>query len=123
MCLRFQFCTYQRVCMLYFLKKVKFVVPYCAYHLWTIFAGSPQMLACFLHTGVGEEGEMGGGIFIKEWLSRNALPNPFGGLNIQLGREVESSLWSPVTCRHWQARVLYFLTLQFCILIHFSRKI
>ncbi len=29
MCLRFQFCTHQRVCILYFLKKVKFVVPYC----------------------------------------------------------------------------------------------
>jgi hypothetical protein len=29
MCLRFQFCTHQRVCVLHFLKKVKFVVPYC----------------------------------------------------------------------------------------------
>ncbi len=29
MFLRFQFCTHQRVCILYFLKKVKFVVPYC----------------------------------------------------------------------------------------------
>ncbi len=28
MCLRFQFCTYHRVCILHFLKKVKFVVPY-----------------------------------------------------------------------------------------------
>jgi hypothetical protein len=27
MCLRFQFCTHQSVCILYFLKKVKFVVP------------------------------------------------------------------------------------------------
>jgi hypothetical protein len=31
MCLRFQFCTHQRVCILYFLKKVKFVVPYCPF--------------------------------------------------------------------------------------------
>jgi hypothetical protein len=29
MCLRFQFCNHQRVCTLHFLKKVKFVVPYC----------------------------------------------------------------------------------------------
>ncbi len=29
MCIRFQFCTHQRVCVLNFLKKVKFVVPYC----------------------------------------------------------------------------------------------
>jgi hypothetical protein len=26
-CLRFQFCTHQMVCILHFLKKVKFVVP------------------------------------------------------------------------------------------------
>jgi hypothetical protein len=30
MCLRFKFCTHQRVCALNFLKKVKFVVPYCS---------------------------------------------------------------------------------------------
>ncbi len=29
--LEIQFCTHQRVCILYFLKKVKFVVPYCTY--------------------------------------------------------------------------------------------
>ncbi len=29
MCLRFKFCTHQRVCVINFLKKVKFVVPYC----------------------------------------------------------------------------------------------
>ncbi len=29
MCLRLKFCTHQRVCILYFLKKVKFVVPQC----------------------------------------------------------------------------------------------
>jgi|LakMenE01Jun11ns_1017448.scaffolds.fasta_scaffold9911773_2 hypothetical protein len=29
MCLRFKFCTNQRVCVLNFLRKVKFVVPYC----------------------------------------------------------------------------------------------
>jgi hypothetical protein len=29
MCLRFQFCTHQRDCILHFQKKVKFVVPYC----------------------------------------------------------------------------------------------
>ncbi len=34
MCLRFQFCTHQRVCILYFLKKVKFVVPYCTVGRW-----------------------------------------------------------------------------------------
>jgi hypothetical protein len=28
MCPRFQFCTHQRVCILHFLKKVEFVVPY-----------------------------------------------------------------------------------------------
>jgi hypothetical protein len=27
MCLRFQFCTHQRACILYFIKKIKFVVP------------------------------------------------------------------------------------------------
>jgi hypothetical protein len=31
MCLRFKFCTHQRVCVLNFLKKVKFLVPY-----WTV---------------------------------------------------------------------------------------
>ncbi len=30
MCLRFQFCTHQRVCILHLLKKVKFVVPLCS---------------------------------------------------------------------------------------------
>jgi hypothetical protein len=30
MCLRFPFCTHQRVCILYLKKKVKFVVPYYA---------------------------------------------------------------------------------------------
>ncbi len=34
MCLRFQFCTHQRVCILYFLKKGKFVVPYCTYCIY-----------------------------------------------------------------------------------------
>ncbi len=28
MCLRYQFCSHQRVCILHFLKKVKFVVPF-----------------------------------------------------------------------------------------------
>jgi hypothetical protein len=39
MCLRFQFCTHQRVCtcILYFLKKVKFVVPYSASFLHLAF--------------------------------------------------------------------------------------
>jgi hypothetical protein len=31
MCLRFKFCTHQRVCVLNFLKNVKFVAPYCTY--------------------------------------------------------------------------------------------
>jgi hypothetical protein len=32
MCLRYQFCSHQRVCILHFLKKVKFVVPF----LWHV---------------------------------------------------------------------------------------
>ncbi len=36
MYLRFQFCTHHSVCILHFLKKVKFVVPYCAHSLFTL---------------------------------------------------------------------------------------
>jgi hypothetical protein len=55
MCLRFKFCTNQRVCVFDFPKKVKFVVPY-----WP---GYAERLKCGYTTGGG--GGEGGGLHEK----------------------------------------------------------
>jgi hypothetical protein len=39
MYLKFQFCTHQRICILHFLKKVKFVLPYCTVHIACVLPG------------------------------------------------------------------------------------
>jgi hypothetical protein len=84
MCLRFQFCTHQRVCILHFLKKVKFVdvVPYCTciscphlgdfLHIWGIFCTSTILY--FVHFVCA--GSLVHGVWTRVWrLRAGGLPD------------------------------------------------